>query len=127
MSKINDDSINLNGLTFYGYHGVSAEENKVGCRFSINLTCGLDLSKAAKSDELDDTISYALLFNTVQNAFEERRFKLLEALAMHIIDKLFTTYPKINWIKIRIAKPEAPIAVAVGEFGVKLFRRRQND
>jgi len=81
MKQQNDDSIILQDLVFYGYHGVMPEENKVGCRFSLNVTCGLDLSKAANSDELDDTISYELLFNSVRDAFAEKQFKLLEALA----------------------------------------------
>jgi len=126
MKQQNDDSIILQDLVFYGYHGVMPEENKVGCRFSLNVICGLDLSKAANSDELDDTISYELLFNSVRDAFAEKQFKLLEAVAQHIIDRLLATYPQINWVKIKLFKPEAPIPVATGQFGVKLFRERDN-
>ena len=123
----NSDSIFLKGLVFYGYHGVMPEENKVGCRFLINVSCDLDFSSATLSDELEDTISYADLFNSVQRAFEEKQFKLLEALAHHIIDQLFATYPQLNRIKIRVSKLEAPIAISVGEFGVSLIRERKHD
>jgi len=122
----NRDSIFLQGLVFYGYHGVMPEENKVGCRFLLNVTCDLDLSSAALSDELDDTISYADLFETIREAFGEKQFKLLEAVAQHIIDRLFAAYPQLNRIKIRVSKLEAPIAISVGEFGVKLVRERKN-
>lgn len=126
MSKQTNDAIILKDLIFYGYHGVAPEENKIGCRFLLNVSCGLDLSKAGNSDDLDDTISYEFLFNTVRDAFEERQFKLLEALAQHIINQLFDRYPQINQIKIVVAKPEAPIPVSVGQFGVKLFRERDS-
>ena len=123
--KLHDqDSIILKNLAFYGYHGVMPEEGKVGCRFSLDVMCGMDLEKPARTDNVEDTISYELIFNTVQQAFSEKRFKLMEALARHIVDRLFETYPDIDWIRIRVAKPEAPIPVVTGEFAVRLTRYR---
>jgi hypothetical protein len=36
----------VEGMEFYGYHGVFEEENKLGQRFKVDLTAELDLSKA---------------------------------------------------------------------------------
>jgi len=119
-----DDTIILKGLAFYGYHGVTPEEGKVGCRFSLDIICGLDLRAAAASDDVEQTISYEIIFNIVRDAFSEHRFKLLEALAQHIVDALFEANSEINWVQIRVAKPEAPIPVVTGEFAVKLTRQR---
>lgn len=124
MNLERDDRIILSDLAFYGYHGVMLEESKVGCRFRLDVETGLDTTKAGRSDEVDDTISYALLFETVEKAFFEHRFKLLEALAQHIVDRLFAAYPNIDWVKIRVAKPEAPIPVVKGEFAVQIVRER---
>ncbi|MCB9994012.1 MAG: dihydroneopterin aldolase [Hyphomicrobiaceae bacterium] len=118
------DRIILNDLAFYGYHGVMLEENKIGCRFRVDVECGLDLSKAGRTDEVDDTISYELIFYAVEKAFNQKRFKLLEALAEHITGHLFEAFDKIGWIRIRIAKPEAPIPVVKGEFAVQIARSR---
>ena len=124
MNLDKDDCIILKGLAFYGYHGVMPEEGKVGCRFSLDVTCGLDLRPAAASDDVEQTISYELIFNIVRDAFSEHRFKLLEALAQHIVDRLFEAYSDIDWVQIRVAKPEAPIPVVTGEFAVRLTRKR---
>lgn len=124
MDLERDDRIILNDLAFYGYHGVMLEESKVGCRFRLDVECGLDTTTAGRTDEVDDTISYAFIFETVEKAFSEHRFKLLEALAQHIVDRLFAAYPPINWVKIRVAKPEAPIPVVKGEFAVQIVRQR---
>ncbi len=124
MNLDQDDAIILKGLAFYGYHGVMPEEGKVGCRFSLDVKCGLDLSRAARSDDVEQTISYELIFNIVRDAFGEKRFKLLEALALHIVERLFEAYQEIDWIRIRVAKPEAPIPVVTGEFAVQLTRQR---
>ena len=125
MKLDQDDRIILKGLAFYGYHGVMPEEGKVGCRFSLDVECGLDLCRAAKSDDVEDTISYEFIFNIVREAFDEKRFKLLEALALHIIERLFASYKEIDWVRIRVAKPEAPIPVVTGEFAVQLTRERK--
>lgn len=124
MNIQTDDAIVLKGLAFYGYHGVTPEEGKVGCRFSLDVTCGIDLRAAAKSDDVEQTISYALIFDTVSDAFSEHTFKLIEALAQHIVDQLFTSHPDIEWVQIRVAKPEAPIPVVTGEFAVRMTRIR---
>ncbi len=42
-------------MEFYGYHGVFAEENKLGQRFRVDLTASLDLSKAGQTDDLNAT------------------------------------------------------------------------
>ncbi len=126
MHRHDRDSIILKNLVFYGYHGVSEEEGKIGCRFSLDVHCGLDLNRAAASDELDDTISYALLYETIGNAFGERRFRLLEALARHVVQSLFSRHPEIETVRIAIFKTEAPIPTATGQFGIRLFRERQD-
>lgn len=123
MSTI-EDRILLTDLAFYGYHGVMLEENKLGQRFRIDLECGVDLSAAGHSDEVSDTISYADIYALVKAAVEDTRFKLIEALAQYIADKMFETFTPVEWIRICIRKPEAPIPAVAGEFAVELFRER---
>ncbi len=124
MKLEHNDTIIIQGLVFYGYHGVMPEEAKVGCRFSVDVTCGLDLSAAARTDNVDDTVSYELIYNTIRDSFSERRFNLLEALAGHIMDRIFAACPQLHWIEIRVGKLEAPIPAANGVFSVSLKRQR---
>lgn len=124
-STFSGDRIILKDLGFYGYHGLYSEENKLGQRFFIDLTCGVDLSAAARTDEISGTVSYASLYDEVKAAFEGRRYNLIEALAQGIVDRLFATFPEIDWIKIRVRKPEAPIAMVRGEAAIELRRHRR--
>lgn len=124
MSKMTKDRIILNDLAFYGYHGVMLEENKLGQRFRVDLECGIDLRQAAREDEVEATVSYAHIFELVRDATENTRFKLIEALAQHIVDGLFETFPPVEWIRVRIRKPEAPIPAVAGEFAIEIFRER---
>ena len=118
------DRIILSDLAFYGYHGVMLEENKLGQRFRIDLECGLDLARAGATDLVEATVSYADIYSLVKAATEDTRYKLIEALAQHIVDRLFASFAPFEWIRIRIRKPEAPIPAVAGEFAVELFRAR---
>lgn len=120
-----EDKIVLADLAFYGYHGVMQAENDLGQRFRIDLECGVDLSKSGQSDEVEDTISYDQIFNLVNERVTQTRFKLIEALGQHIIDGLFETFATIEWVKVRVRKPEAPIPVVAGEFAVEMVRDRE--
>lgn len=125
MADFSDrDRILLSGLGFYGYHGVMLEENKLGQRFRIDLELGLDMSEAALTDEVESTISYADVYDEVRDAFEEKRFKLIEALGHHIMMKLFARFERLDWIRIRVRKPEAPLPIVVGEAAIEMLRTR---
>jgi dihydroneopterin aldolase len=120
------DCIILNDLAFYGYHGVFAEENKLGQRFRIDITCGVDLAEAGNTDRFSTAVSYAEIYETIHKAFEEKRFHLIEAVGQNIVNRLFESYSTIEWIRIRVRKPEAPIAMVTGEAAIELYRERPN-
>lgn len=75
------DKIYLNELVFYGYHGVLKEETKLGQTFRVSLILGLSTKKAGISDSVEDTVSYADVYETVKEIVEGKPFKLIEALA----------------------------------------------
>ena len=119
------DRIILRDLGFYGYHGVFDEEAKLGQRFFIDLELGIDLSRVARSDDLADGVSYAEIYQVVTTAFERRK-KLLEAAAQNVVDAILEHFEQVNWVVIRLRKPEAPIAMVRGEAAVELHRVRES-
>ena len=119
------DRIILRDLGFYGYHGVFAEEAKLGQRFFIDVELGVDLAIPAATDRLSTGISYADIYDVVKAGFEGRRMKLLEAVAQNIVDEIFEAFQTVDWIIIRIRKPEAPIAMVRGEAAIELHRQRK--
>jgi len=52
------DAVFVNGLVLHAYHGVMPHEGKVGQAFVLDLALELDLSAAAKSDKVADSVSY---------------------------------------------------------------------
>jgi 7,8-dihydroneopterin aldolase/epimerase/oxygenase len=124
MTHFTGDRIILNDLGFYGYHGLFSEENALGQRFFIDLQCGVDLSAPAETDAIGSTVSYAAIYDAVKAAFETRRMQLIEAVAQNIVDALFSAFADIEWIIVRVRKPEAPIAMVRGEAAIELHRVR---
>lgn len=118
------DRIILRDLGFYGYHGLFAEEERLGQRFFVDLECGVDLTAPGETDAIGHTVSYADIYDVVKATFETKRTKLIEALGQNIITALFERFGDISWIIIRIRKPEAPIAMVRGEAAIELHRVR---
>ena len=73
------DRIFIRGLTLHAYHGVMPHEGKVGQTFTIDLDLDIDLSEAARTDKVKDTVSYADVAQCVEKAFTGQRFRLIEA------------------------------------------------
>ncbi|SEQ42540.1 dihydroneopterin aldolase [Devosia sp. YR412] len=119
------DRIILKDLGFYGYHGLMKEEKALGQRFFIDLECGVDLSAPALTDSIGKTVSYADIYDVVKQAFEGKRMHLIEAVAQNIVDAIFNAFQDVNWIIIRVRKPEAPIAMVRGEAAIELHRQRK--
>lgn len=126
MDVLQGDRILLTNLGFFGFHGVMPEENTLGQRFFLDLTCGVDLGVSGRTDSLENTVSYADIYGVVKEAFEQKRFKLIEALAQHIVDFLFAAFPTIDWIRIAVRKPSAPIAMVSGEAAIEITRFRED-
>ena len=52
------DTIFLNGMRFYSYHGALPAENEIGQIFIVDVTMKVDLSTAGKTDKVTDTVHY---------------------------------------------------------------------
>lgn len=118
------DKIIMQNMTFYGYHGVLPEENKLGQKFIVSAELYLDLKKAGQSDDVQDTVSYADVYEVIKHHMEKKQYKLLEALAEDIAEAILSQYGKIQEILIHIEKPEAPVKGIFDFFGVEIRRKR---
>src|SRR5438046_782124 len=98
------DEIVLKGLVFFGTHGVNPEETELGQRFGVDLTIRLDLSEAARSDRLGDTVSYSALYKLVRAEMEGEPSKLIEHLAGRLLDKALNYDKRIVEAEVRVSK-----------------------
>ncbi len=118
------DKIYVNGMEFYGYHGVLAEETKLGQRFRVDLTVELDLSKAGETDDLTHTVNYAMLYNRCKEIVEGQPFKLIEAVAENIAKEILSTFKAVQTCTVKLIKPDPPIRGHYKDVAVEITRGR---
>jgi 7,8-dihydroneopterin aldolase/epimerase/oxygenase len=118
------DKIYVNQMSFYGYHGVFPEENKLGQRFFIDLVVELDLQKAGKTDDLTNTVNYADLYQICKEFAEEQTFQLIEALAENIAQEILNRFSNIYSCTVKVYKPDPPIKGYYQSVAVEIKRSR---
>jgi dihydroneopterin aldolase len=121
------DRMVLRRMQFYGYHGVFPEENKIGQKFIVDLDLRLDLSRAALTDNVEDTVNYAELHALVKRLAEGPPFKLIEALAESIASAVLGTYTVINEATVSVTKPNPPFDIVFDGVTVELRRYRDGN
>lgn len=118
------DKIILSNLGFYGYHGALKEENVLGQKFFLDIELLCDLSRAGETDELENSVSYADVYEKVKHICEKDRYSLIEALAENIAKTILKDFSTIKEVMIRVKKPEAPVNGIFDYFGVEIRRKR---
>jgi dihydroneopterin aldolase len=116
MSKIFLEEVKI-----YAYHGVLPEENIIGTYYILNAELHTDLWKAAETDDLNDTISYADINEIVHQEMAVKS-KLLEHLAGRIITKISESFPQISYIKLKITKTSPPMQGEMKGASIELER-----
>ncbi len=120
------DRIFINGLSLHAYHGVMPYEGKVGQTFTIDLELEIDLSAAARSDKVMDTVSYDKVVGCASEVFCAQSYRLIETVAGKVADEVLARFPRVQSVKVTIHKPHAPIAATFSDVGVTLMRARHN-
>lgn len=115
------DKIILQGMEFYGYHGVLPEENELGQRFFVDLELGLDLKKAGITDDPAHTVSYAEVFEVAREIVEGKSRKLIEAVAEDIAAAVIKRFP-VRQVTVKVKKPSAPVPGHFSYMAVEITR-----
>ena len=119
------DRIILEGMRFYGFHGVNPEEKALGQPYLVDLTVELDLRGPGRTDRLQDTVNYTDLYRAVRGVLEGESKNLLEAAAQAVAKRILDEFP-VESVRVRVSKPQPPIRGSVIEnASVEIYRRRE--
>jgi 7,8-dihydroneopterin aldolase/epimerase/oxygenase len=117
------DRIELHGIEVFGHHGVFEHEREHGQRFVVDLAIGADLSTAAASDRLEDTVDYTALVAAVVGIAGGEPVDLLETLAARIADACLAI-DGVDVVEVTVHKPAAQLRALVGDVTVSIRRVR---
>ena len=118
--------VELRGLSIYTHHGVSDAEQEIGQRLEFDVSFDVPDCDAVLTDRLEDTVDYAEVCDIVALAATERNYRTLERLAQVVGGRLMERY-RCDSVRVRAAKPEPPLPLAMQEVAVEVTHERDDD
>lgn len=113
--------IGLRGVHGFGFHGVFPDEKRVGQDFYVDVDIETNFSQAIVTDSVEATIDYGVAAQMIHDAISGPSYDLIESLASAIAD-LLLTLPTATKVRVRVYKPQAPIAVPFENVFVEIER-----
>jgi dihydroneopterin aldolase len=86
--------------------GIYDWERKIRQTISLDIEMAADIQQAAKSDNIDDTLSYKTVAKRLIEFVEESEYELVEALAEKICSIIIEEF-SVPWVKLSLSKPGA--------------------
>lgn len=120
------DKILIRDLKIFAYHGVLDKEKENGQYFFFDIDAYVDLSNPCKSDNVEDTVNYALMTECITEIFTSQKDNLIEKAAQRVADGLLEEFGMITELRILLKKPDAPIDADFGWVGVEINRKRED-
>jgi dihydroneopterin aldolase len=103
------DSLHLQNLQFYGHHGTEAWEKEVGRRFEVDVELFGDLGAAGRGDDMRQAWDYRKIYAKAKKVVEGESCDLIETIAWRLVDAMMRGWRRVERVRVRVAKPEAPI------------------
>lgn len=99
--------ITLDAMKFYAYHGVGAQETRVGNTFVVDLVMTAPVERAVACDTMEDTIDYAAAYGVVKREMEVPS-RLIEHVAGRILAALKEAFPQLLAVELKLSKLNPP-------------------
>lgn len=107
----------------FGRHGVFGHEKRDGQEFVVDLTVWLDLTAAAATDDLRQTLHYGELAELAAAIVGGEPYDLIESVAGRIADEVLKD-SRVSGVEVTVHKPSAPIPLTFDDVAVTVGRKR---
>ena len=83
------DQLRIKDLEVYAYHGVFPAEKELGQRFVLDLWVDYEMTRAARTGDLEASIHYGILAEQLTEWMQAEKIDLIETVAFQLVRKLF--------------------------------------
>lgn len=111
--------ISIENMEFYAYHGCFEEEQKIGTRFQVDLNMEVDTSLSEISDNLNDTVDYLAVYQSVKDEMMKPS-KLLEHVARRILNRVGRDFANVKYARVKVKKMNPPLGGKIEYVAVEL-------
>jgi len=115
----------LDGIEIKAPIGVGEEEKQLGNTINVDVGVFYDFTIASRSDNIDQTVDYAELYEIVNEKLSQPT-NLLETVSMEILLDIFRRFKQVEQAKITIRKISPPINGQVQQARILLKRSRKD-
>ncbi|MDK6400747.1 dihydroneopterin aldolase [Pauljensenia sp. UMB1235] len=115
------DVITLRGLHVEAAHGVFDFERDAPQPFIVDCALWVDTSASASSDDIADTVSYALVADEIMSIVSGPSVKLIETLGNAIAMRLLRLAHVLG-VEVTVHKPQAPLEQPFADVSVTVHR-----
>ncbi len=123
--NIKTSQLILSNIRLLARHGVMTQEQMVDALFRVSLTVTADLSVAAKTDRLEDTVSYDALYRIVKREMAVPAM-LIEHVAYRIGHEVISEFPQVEEVDISVTKDNPPMGGDMDGATVRLIISNDN-
>ena len=106
--RLTEGYISLRKVRLHAFHGVLPQERLVGGDFIVDVRVGCPLEKAMQSDNVEDTLNYASLYELVRREMQKPS-QLLEHVVGRIAQAIEESYPLVTSVDVRLTKVNPPM------------------
>ena len=114
--------LELEGMEFRANHGCLERERIVGNDFVVDFRGEMDMSAAAESDNLEDAVNYALIYDVIADEIAKPS-DLLEHVAGRIVKALEERFPEFISFSVRVSKRRPPVSGIVQWSRITLHKK----
>lgn len=113
-------------MRLHAFHGVLPQEREVGNDYILNLSVDYPIARAAETDDVADTMSYA---DAADIIYKEMAIQsnLLENVAMRIARAILRTYPQAKEVTVDMMKVAPPMKADCDGAGVVVTMRQDDN
>lgn len=100
------DRIFINNLSVETIIGIYDFERVKPQRVIVHLEMSADIAQAALTEDIESTLNYKTLSETLTKFLEQSRFQLIETMAERVTELVRDDFG-VRWVKLTLHKPDA--------------------
>jgi 7,8-dihydroneopterin aldolase/epimerase/oxygenase len=114
----------ITGIPLRCHLGITAGERQLDQPISVDVQLDINLTQAAASDNLADTVDYSAVRAALEQVAGAKHYDLVEHLASRMIDAVLAGFPTVLGMELTVWKPEALRQFGVRNTAIQLTGRR---
>ncbi len=109
MKKTSLSRITIKNAQYYGYHGVKAEERKLGGKYEVDLVLDYNAKSAIVRDDVNYALNYEIAMFCISEIITGDSYSLIETIANEILNSVMEKFDFLQKATVRVRKLSAPM------------------